>query len=81
MIFPANETSIYGWDLPWQTVSHNQRVAFLNTSCLPASWHPPIPSAPVAPDGLTFAMRSPTSVAFAPKASQELGIGGDTTKE
>ena len=26
MIFPANETSIYGWDFPWQTVSHNQRV-------------------------------------------------------
>ena len=29
MIFPANETSIYGiygWDLPWRTVSHNQRV-------------------------------------------------------
>ena len=26
MIVPANETSIYGWDFPWQTVSHNQMV-------------------------------------------------------
>jgi hypothetical protein len=24
MIFPA--ISIYGWDFPWRTVSHNQRV-------------------------------------------------------
>jgi len=27
MIFPAILTSIYGWDFPWRTVSHNQMVA------------------------------------------------------
>ena len=26
MIFPATSTSIYGWDFPWRTVSHNQMV-------------------------------------------------------
>jgi len=26
MIFPATSTSIYGWDFPWRTVSHNQRL-------------------------------------------------------
>jgi ACT domain-containing protein len=26
MIFPAFETSIYGWNFPWRTVSHNQMV-------------------------------------------------------
>ena len=24
--FPAIETSIYGWDFPWRTVSHKQMV-------------------------------------------------------